>query len=211
MRIDRYFPFFATCAVVSAVHAQFAEPGVTVHQEFAGTGQFGWAVSELTDIDGDGAMEAIVMAPSTPGGGRVVVYSGRTGDVLMDLAPDGPGSAFGFAAADAGDVDGDGVHDVIVGANRQAGFPGAVYIFSGAAATRGSLIRKVVAPAGNENFGGTVSWLGDVDGDGFGEPGTGSESCDSGSGLVADDSDCDDTNADMHPDADELCNGIDDD
>ncbi|MEQ8316848.1 MAG: FG-GAP-like repeat-containing protein [Phycisphaerales bacterium] len=168
----RRFPLAVLLAALSGhatAFAQFAEPGVIVHQEFTGAGQFGWAVSELTDIDGDGAMEAVVCAPTAPGGGRVVVYSGRTGDVLMDLAPDGPGEAFGWAAADAGDVDGDGVHDVIVGAPGRGANAGAVYVFSGAAATRGDLIRRVDSINGIERFGSAVSWLGDVDGEGLGE------------------------------------------
>ena len=164
----RYTPLL-TLSIAPLALAQFAEPGVIVHQEFTGSGQFGWAVSELTDIDGDGAMEAIVCAPSAPGGGRVVVYSGRTGEVLMDLGPDGPGEAFGWAAADAGDVNGDGVHDVIVGAPGRGSNAGAVYIFSGAAGTRGDLIRRVDSINGIERFGSAVSWLGDVDGDGLGE------------------------------------------
>ncbi|MGD1914626.1 MAG: FG-GAP-like repeat-containing protein [Phycisphaerales bacterium] len=166
--IDR-LPIVALVAVAPAALAQFAEPGVIVHQEFTGAGQFGWAVSELTDIDGDGAMEAIVTAPSAPGGGRVVVYSGATGDVLMDLGPEGAGESFGWSGADAGDVNGDGVHDVIVGAPARGGNAGAVYIFSGAAAERGMLIRRVDSVSGIERFGSAVSWLGDVDGDGFGE------------------------------------------
>lgn len=174
----RYAPLFTVYAISAAACAQFAEPGVIVHQEFTGAGQFGWAVSELTDIDGDGSMEAIVTAPSAAGGGRVVVYSGATGEVLMDLAPDGPGEGFGWSAADAGDVDGDGVHDVVVGAPGRGGSAGAVYIFSGAADTRGDLIRRVDSLNDVEAFGSAVSWLGDTDGDGFGDIVVGASSSD---------------------------------
>ena len=51
----------------------------------------------------------------------------------------------------------------------------------------------------------------DADGDGFGDPDSMSEACTAESGFVSDASDCDDTNGDVNPDADELCNGIDDD
>ena len=178
MTTNNRLPLLALIAATPAAFAQFAEPGVIVHQEFTGAGQFGWAVSELTDIDGDGAMEAIVAAPSTPGGGRVVVYSGATGDVLMDLAPDGPSEGFGWSVADAGDVDGDGVHDVVVGAPGRGGGAGAVYVFSGAAGTRGDLIRRVDSLNEVEGFGSAVSWLGDTDGDGFGDIVVGASSSD---------------------------------
>ncbi len=54
-------------------------------------------------------------------------------------------------------------------------------------------------------------WYADADGDGFGNPAFTSEECDPGSGWVVDGTDCDDTNAATHPDADEACDGIDND
>ena len=45
----------------------------------------------------------------------------------------------------------------------------------------------------------------DADGDGYGNPETGAESCEPGSGQVDDASDCDDGNAEIHPAASELC------
>ena len=54
-------------------------------------------------------------------------------------------------------------------------------------------------------------YYGDVDGDGFGDPGTTIEACGAPSGYVEDATDCDDDDADVNPAADELCNGMDDD
>jgi hypothetical protein len=54
-------------------------------------------------------------------------------------------------------------------------------------------------------------WYADADDDGYGNVEYSTTSCDPGSGWVADDSDCDDTNAAINPGADEACNGIDDD
>ena len=56
----------------------------------------------------------------------------------------------------------------------------------------------------------SVFWS-DVDGDGFGDPSTSVELCAAEAGLVTNDTDCDDGNADVFPGAEELCNGIDDD
>ncbi len=54
-------------------------------------------------------------------------------------------------------------------------------------------------------------WYADGDGDGYGDAASSITSCDPGSGWVPDDSDCDDEDADIHPEAEERCNGIDDD
>ena len=51
----------------------------------------------------------------------------------------------------------------------------------------------------------------DADGDGFGDPSVSSEACAAPLTYVADDTDCDDTDAGVNPGADELCNGLDDD
>lgn len=50
----------------------------------------------------------------------------------------------------------------------------------------------------------------DLDNDGYGDPKSSQEACDAPNFFVADNSDCDDTNAAIHPDANETCNGSDD-
>ena len=59
----------------------------------------------------------------------------------------------------------------------------------------------------------TCQWYTDADGDGYGDPNAMAEApCDAPlSGTVADDSDCDDSDAQIHPTADEICNEHDDD
>jgi hypothetical protein len=69
-----YWPTSAAALVVAGAIAvaanaagMFVEPGVQVLHEFDGTAQsssFGWAVSELGDVDGDHVKEAIVGEPS---------------------------------------------------------------------------------------------------------------------------------------------------
>ncbi len=51
----------------------------------------------------------------------------------------------------------------------------------------------------------------DADGDGFGNPDASTEVCDAPTGYVADDTDCDDGEPGVNPDADEVCDGIDQD
>ncbi len=55
------------------------------------------------------------------------------------------------------------------------------------------------------------SWYADADGDGYGDPATGSPACSQPSGTVADASDCDDANAATHPGAEEWCDTVDSD
>ncbi len=58
-----------------------------------------------------------------------------------------------------------------------------------------------------------TAWLPDADGDGFGDRNTdvAVASCEAVSGHVADASDCDDSDPAVNPDADEICNELDDD
>ncbi|MCB9674296.1 MAG: hypothetical protein H6737_04215 [Alphaproteobacteria bacterium] len=51
----------------------------------------------------------------------------------------------------------------------------------------------------------------DADGDGYGDPGDSAFQCTIEPGWVLNDEDCDDTSAEVAPDAAELCNGVDDD
>ena len=55
-----------------------------------------------------------------------------------------------------------------------------------------------------------VTWFADSDGDGFGDATVSARACDQPSNMVADDTDCDDTDATENPDADEVCDGDDD-
>ncbi|MFT5679243.1 MAG: hypothetical protein ACI8RZ_000147 [Myxococcota bacterium] len=57
----------------------------------------------------------------------------------------------------------------------------------------------------------TDTFYTDDDGDGFGDAGAPVLTCEAPSGTVTDDTDCDDTDASINPDADEICSGVDDD
>jgi hypothetical protein len=118
--------------------------------------QLGWAVSELTDIDGDGVTDLIVSDDLFAGEGAAFVFSGATGALIHTLSG-GPGR-FGYAIADAGDVDADGTHDIV------AGQPGAnsARVFSG---LTGEEILTLTSPS-FEAVGVAVSSAGDINADG---------------------------------------------
>jgi hypothetical protein len=158
-------------ALSPTVRAQFAEPdAVALHAVDGEGGGFGWAASELADIDGDGAGDFITGAPNlnTAGGtraGRLYVYSGASAALLF--AFDGPAANanLGYSMADAGDTDGDGLHDILGGAKGSQGGagPGEAYVYAGA---DGSLRYTLRGTHSGEGFGHAVSGVGDIDGDG---------------------------------------------
>ncbi len=81
---------------------------------------FGYAVSGLEDLNGDGFGDVLVGAPGNgtngPGAGAAYVYSGAGGELLLTLRGDAAGDGFGSSVADAGDQDADTNTDVIIGA-----------------------------------------------------------------------------------------------
>ena len=58
---------------------------------------------------------------------------------------------------------------------------------------------------------GTTTWSWDDDGDGFGASGDEVEACEPPTGAVNGATDCDDSDPDIHPEADEVCDGVDND
>jgi hypothetical protein len=134
-------------------------------------GFFGWSVGGPGDIDGDGHADLLVGAPlENPDGsptdaGRAYVLSGQDGSLLIELvSPDEQSAAFAFALASAGDVDGDGSSDLIVGEGEFR--PGRAFVFTG---KDGTLLAELVSPnaqIGGE-FGSAVGGAGDFDQDGL--------------------------------------------
>lgn len=170
----------ATSAATAGASGTFVQPVHvlhTFHGPTTGKGAFfGWAVSELRDVNGDRVTDAIV--GEVDGGsqtqGRVWVYSGRTGQLLFRRSGR-PGEQNGYAIADAGDVNRDGVSDVISGAPGQGSDIGHAYVYSGA---NGRTIVRLRGHRHGDMFGAAVSSAGDVNGDGVpdllvGAPGTG--------------------------------------
>jgi hypothetical protein len=53
-------------------------------------------------------------AAAAPSGGKVYLYSGKDGSLLRTITGRVPGETLGFDATGAGDVDGDGVIDLLL-------------------------------------------------------------------------------------------------
>ena len=97
----------------------------------------------IGDVNRDGAKDYVVSGGfgGTP---SVLVYDGKTGDLLHDLRdPQGDSrSQYGFDIA-VGDVNADWFADVVVGAPGANGSEGAVYVFSG---RTGDLMMTLASP-----------------------------------------------------------------
>lgn len=132
---------------------------------------FGASVACAGDVDGDGLADVIVGAPLAD---RAFVFLGHPAlgieETPVELGVAGVTAAdLGVAVAGAGDVDGDGYFDVIVGAPAAALGFGRAYVFSGGAAglsTTPSAELAGMDPSGAD-FGRAVAGLGDLDRDGF--------------------------------------------
>jgi hypothetical protein len=126
---------------------------------------FGSAVSGAGDLDDDGHDDFIVGAMAENAQtGRVTAYSGADASVLWSVAGLHAGDFFGSAAGLVGDVNGDDVPDLSVGAFGANGSRGNAYVLSG---TDGGIIHVLKPLADANNFGQFfASGAGDVDGDG---------------------------------------------
>jgi len=155
-----------------AVYVFSGRTGQTIHV-IAGDrllGHFGYAVGGGEDIDGDGRGDILVGARFDDSlgrrSGRVYLYSGRDGRRLAEYAPPGAGEQFGSSVGFIGDVDGDAVVDIAIGAVRggkRGEITGRVYVFSG---RTGALIVTLSGEGGTDGFGQSLAAPGDIDGDG---------------------------------------------
>ena len=82
---------------------------------------FGTIVAAVADVDGDGKGDVAVTAPATEDQqrtlpGELYIYSSATGAELRHWSGSQPGEIFARMVVGAGDLDGDGIEDVAIGA-----------------------------------------------------------------------------------------------
>ena len=151
-----------------------------------GGANFGYSVASAGDVNGDGYGDVIVGAPTTGASGKAYVYYGGpygpawSADWSVGLGT--AGAQFGISVASAGDVDGDGYGDVIVGAryddNGQTD-EGRAYVFLGSAGGLSTSPARVYeGDQEGGQFGNSVAGAGDVNRDGYSDVIVGMESWD---------------------------------
>ncbi|MBL0055241.1 MAG: FG-GAP repeat protein [Chitinophagaceae bacterium] len=143
---------------------------------------FGYSVASAGDVNGDGYSDVIIGAWQYDDGanateGRAFVYHGSaTGlSATPNSTPDDAdqaGAGLGFSVAGAGDVNGDGYSDVIIGGpSYDDGFTGEgrAFVYHGGAAGLSATPNSTPddADQANASFGSSVAGAGDVNGDGY--------------------------------------------
>ena len=194
-----------------AVFVLFVDSAATVVAQtkidfpfFPDGSRFGFALTGLDDLDGDGISDLAIGIPGTDFGGAEDVghvwlarlsangmVSGRDGGI--DLEPRlQPGEEFGTALANLGDLNGDGDTDLAVGAPlSDDGGPdrGAVWSFflnpRDETNNRGTKISALEGGFGgvlddDDRFGRSIARLGDLNGDGVPEIAVGAPNDDDG-------------------------------
>ena len=174
--VGRVFVYHGSAAGLSAT------PNSTLDETNQALAYFGWSVASAGDVNGDGYSDVIIGAPQYDDGANInegwaFVYHGSavglslTANSTLDDA-DQAGAYFAISVAAAGDVNGDGYSDVIIGAYLfNDGFTdeGVAFVYHGSATGLSATPINMPDDANqlNANFGFSVSTAGDVNGDGY--------------------------------------------
>ena len=147
-----------------------SKPSFVIDADETGNALGAMFLTVIGDLDADGTDDVYASdwsnAARGPSTGRIYVHSGQDGRRLLTLTGATPGEGFGTSPSNAGDVDGDGRADLIVGAWQYAGAAisgGRAYLYSG---KDGRLIKTFTCRTPGDTFGFDAVSMGDVDGDG---------------------------------------------
>lgn len=161
--------------VIVAAPASRGEAQTVVHTLVGNMGgdKLGLGVSGCGDIDGDGvpdvAVGAIQDGVPAVGPGYVRIHSGSDGSLIRQIDGNVTGDVFGTSIDNAGDCNGDGIPDLIVGApfaHVNGQWKGYAQLHSG---SDGSVLHTFVGDNDDDFFGIRVCGIGDVNGDDHGD------------------------------------------
>ena len=151
---------------------------------------FGYSVATAGDVNGDGYADVVVGAHGYSSyTGRAYVYlggpSGLATTAATTLTGEATGNYFGHSVATAGDVNGDGYADVVVGARGYSSSTGRAYVYlGGASGLATTAATTLTGEAADNYFGYSVATAGDVNGDGYADVVVGAYGYSSGTGRA---------------------------
>ncbi len=171
LRLSSFLPSFPVLGLLVLPAALSAQERIWNGEQ--DRSRLGAAAAGVGDLDADGLAEVAAGAtgydgPAGSNSGRLYVWNGSDGSLRFVLEGEAAGDEFGASVAAAGDVDGDGVPDLIVGAPLHDGpggtDAGRACLFRG---SDGAHLRCLDGEAAGDHFGYRVAGVGDVDGDGL--------------------------------------------
>ena len=166
------FVYHGSSTGISTTAAKMMEQNV-------GSARLGWSVSAAGDVNNDGYSDVIVGAPYYTNGqtneGAAFVYhgsaSGTNTTAAATLEANKTNGWMGFAVSGAGDINGDGYKDVVVGIRYYANGEtdeGAVYFYHGSSTgINTTAVTIIESNQANAEMGCSVSGAGDVNNDGY--------------------------------------------
>ena len=136
---------------------------------------FGWSVSTAGDANNDSFADVIIGAPGVPDkklgdkAGRAYLYDGKKAKLLQEFKPKTADEELGWSVANAGDSNGDGFSDVIVGApggaeKKKRPATGIARLYHG---KKGTVLHTFVGVEEGDRFGHSVHGVGDSNSSSF--------------------------------------------
>ncbi len=151
-----------------------AVPDLALHGDMLSV-NFGLALAWAGDLDGDGYDDLAIGDPAgasggTQSGSAYVFFGGASPDAAADWEVSGsPYSSYGFSVDGAGDMNGDGYGDLVVGVPRGGSGAGEVHVYHGGPLLDAIADWKAVGDVTYRNLGVSVAGAGDLNGDGYGD------------------------------------------
>jgi hypothetical protein len=131
--------------------------------------RYGAAAILTGDLNNDGVPDAVIGAPGVNNGaGAINVVSLKNGNTIRTFLSSNPGERLGSGLAGFGDLSGDGVPDIAIGAplNDPSGRQDAGRVVFFSVVGNGRILDQVFGAEAGGQFGATLANGGDVNGDG---------------------------------------------